>query len=236
MSLPANTGYRDFAFDWGKATPTGYPRPLAAVNLRVALAIAFQACTTPNRDHGPALTAPSCNPAKQTSQWATVGTTDSNGQSPESVGFVKIAAVCNPPAPNPNPPCSDPGDQADVKLELSVNDIRSQPLLGDYVGELQVTTSIRITDKLNGPSQTEAATVSDMPLSFTAPCDATIDPTIGSTCQVSTYVDAVTPGSVPESKRGNWELGQVQVLDGGPDGQAATPGNTLFAVQGVFIP
>jgi hypothetical protein len=75
-----------------------------------------------------------------------------------------------------------------------------------------------------------------MPLSFTAPCEATIDPTIGSTCQVSTYVDAVTPGSVPESKRGNWEVGQVQVLDGGPDGQAATPGNTLFAVQGVFIP
>jgi hypothetical protein len=26
------------------------------------------------------------------------------------------------------------------------------------------------------------------------------------------------------------------VFDGGSDGLAATPGNTLFAVQGVFVP
>ena len=48
--------------------------------------------------------------------------------------------------------------------------------------------------------------------------------------------DAVTPGSVPEGKRSIWELGQVQVFDGGPDGVASTPGNSLFAVQGVFVP
>ena len=40
-----------------------------------------------------------------------------------------------------------------------------------------------------------------------------------------------------EGKRAIWQLGQVQVFDGGPDGTAATPsGNTLFAVQGVFVP
>ena len=40
-----------------------------------------------------------------------------------------------------------------------------------------------------------------------------------------------------ESKRASWQLGQVQVFDGGPDDDADTvPGNTLFAVQGVFVP
>ena len=69
------------------------------------------------------------------------------------------------------------------------------------------------------------------------PCAATpADATIGSTCSVSTTFDAVTPGSVPEGKRSIWELGQVQVFDGGPDGVASTPGNSLFAVQGVFVP
>ena len=33
-----------------------------------------------------------------------------------------------------------------------------------------------------------------------------------------------------------WELGQVQVADGGADGDAATEPNTIFAVQGVFVP
>jgi hypothetical protein len=31
-------------------------------------------------------------------------------------------------------------------------------------------------------------------------------------------------------------LDRVEVYDGGSDGVASTPGNTLFAVQGVFIP
>jgi hypothetical protein len=37
--------------------------------------------------------------------------------------------------------------------------------------------------------------------------------------------------------RAIWELGQVQVLDGGADGLASTPGdNTVFERQGVFVP
>jgi hypothetical protein len=33
-----------------------------------------------------------------------------------------------------------------------------------------------------------------------------------------------------------WELGQVEVLDGGADGDVDTPGNAVFARQGIFIP
>jgi hypothetical protein len=40
-----------------------------------------------------------------------------------------------------------------------------------------------------------------------------------------------------EGNRTVWELGRVEVRDGGPDGDVDTPGdNTPFARQGVFIP
>jgi hypothetical protein len=32
------------------------------------------------------------------------------------------------------------------------------------------------------------------------------------------------------------EVTQIQISDGGADGNAATSPNTLFAVQGIFIP
>ena len=45
------------------------------------------------------------------------------------------------------------------------------------------------------------------------------------------------PGVVPEGKRALWEMEQVQVRDGGPDGDAAsTADNELFLKQGVFVP
>ena len=44
------------------------------------------------------------------------------------------------------------------------------------------------------------------------------------------------PGVVPEGKRAMWQLGQIQVLDGGSDGVASTTPNSVFARQGVFVP
>ena len=69
------------------------------------------------------------------------------------------------------------------------------------------------------------------------PCTATGDTTVGSTCSVNTTADAVlVPGAVKEGRRSIWQLGQVQVFDGGSDGVVSTNPNTLFAVQGVFVP
>jgi hypothetical protein len=53
---------------------------------------------------------------------------------------------------------------------------------------------------------------------------------------VSTSLDAIIPGAVPEHKRSVWELGAVSVYDGGADGIASTTDNNLFERQGVFIP
>ena len=41
---------------------------------------------------------------------------------------------------------------------------------------------------------------------------------------------------VKETMRTIWQLGQVRVNDGGADGLVSTTPNTLFAVQGVFVP
>ncbi len=43
-------------------------------------------------------------------------------------------------------------------------------------------------------------------------------------------------GSVQTGSRAIWELNQVQVIDGGPDGLASTAGNGVFAVPGVLVP
>jgi hypothetical protein len=66
--------------------------------------------------------------------------------------------------------------------------------------------------------------------------DVRLDPTIGSTCSANTTADAIVPGVVSEGKRTIWEVGTVQVFDGGSDGQAGTAPNTLFERQGVFVP
>ena len=82
-----------------------------------------------------------------------------------------------------------------------------------------------------------SATTQEIPLDLTAACTPVADPNEGSACVSSTSVDALMPGAVPEGRRAIWQLGAVQVYDGGPDGDADTPaGDTLFATQGVFIP
>jgi hypothetical protein len=72
---------------------------------------------------------------------------------------------------------------------------------------------------------------------FDAPCAATPDTTIGATCAVSTTANSLIPGQALEAQRAIWQLGVVDVSDGGTDANPATEGdNTLFATQGIFIP
>ena len=105
--------------------------------------------------------------------------------------------------------------------------------MSDYTDGLEVRTNLQITDKQAGVASTGV----DFPLSFAAPCVATVDPNTGGNCAVQTSADAIRPGLVPEGQRSNWEVGQPEVYDAGDDGNIATvPGNRLFATQGVFVP
>jgi hypothetical protein len=129
---------------------------------------------------------------------------------------------------------STPADEADVRFTASITDVRRRSDLGDYTGQLQLAPTLRITDRYNGPGET--GTVQDVPYSVTTPCSATPSTSVGATCAVTTTADAIAAGTVKESRRSIWQLGQVKVYDGGPDGLASTQDNTLFAVQGVFVP
>ena len=56
-------------------------------------------------------------------------------------------------------------------------------------------------------------------------------------CELTTTLDTLRPGAAAEGKRAVWALDQLKVYDGGPDGDAdTTADNSLFAVQGVFVP
>jgi hypothetical protein len=133
----------------------------------------------------------------------------------------------------------DPGtgtDEADVALTVAATDVRRAGTLADYTGELEARLDLRITDRNNGTGGNDSATVQDLTRSLAVPCAAT-GGSAGATCSLSTSLDAVTPGVVVEGKRAIWQLGKVEVRDGGPDGDAdTTAGNATFAVQGVFVP
>ncbi len=132
-----------------------------------------------------------------------------------------------------------PADEADVTAAMSITDVRNKADMTDYAGELQANAVLRITDRNNAVPPgggTDAATVVDIPFPVNASCTPTADPLVGATCTASTSMDALVPGAVKEGKRAVWQIGQVQVYDGGADGAVATSPNTLFARQGVFVP
>jgi uncharacterized repeat protein (TIGR01451 family) len=213
-------------------TPGGQPRPKGATPLLLSLVLAYKPCPSAevNRQHGPALAYPSCSPPVQSSNYLTVGTLDANGQTPRFAGNLRYDSVQEIPI-NPNN-----GDQSDIALKASLTDIRNKVGLADYTGELRETTTLRITDHDNGAGGFTAATVQDLPLEFTIPCAPTPSNPAGSSCAVNTTVEATTPGAVKENKRAIWELDRVRIFDGGADGDTSTGPDTLFAVQGVFVP
>jgi WD40-like Beta Propeller Repeat len=231
------SGWRDVETDWRPMpavnpppTGSGYPRPKGASPVDVSLVPAYQACTeaAANRTHGPPLAFPSCAPPVRTSGGPTVGTADSNGQPTQALGRVKVGVL----AGEPGGP-----DDADVRVDASQTDVRRGGDMSDYEGELTLRVPLRITDKWSGGGTDASATVTDLPLRFRVPCAYTAVGNIGAHCQVSTTVEAVYPGAIPESKRSVWQVGDVGLYTSGPDGLADTAdGGTLFAVQGVLVP
>jgi hypothetical protein len=157
-----------------------------------------------------------------------VGTPDANGEAVTSSGSVKVGVIAG---------TLGPPDEADVSVALTLTDVRNTAGLTDYAGEVQMRAAFRVTDRANGAATDEPGTVQDLDVPVNATCAVTpADPAVGSTCGVVTTLDAVVPGAIVEVRRSVWEIGQIEVLDGGPDGDADTPGNGVFARQGIFIP
>jgi TolB protein len=206
---------------WQPIPVNAYSRPRAAASVDVTLVPAYSSCTSPNRTHGPPLAFPSCAPPQQVSDELTVGAPDSNGKAARAEGVARYRAM-----------------SGDVGIGLELGGIYDAAL-NDYGGELRLRTSLRITDKRNTPHPggPGAATVADISLGATAPCVGLANPIGGSSCALNTTANALAPGTVTSGARSVWGLGQVQVYDGGADGDGDTAGdNTLFMVQGVFVP
>jgi uncharacterized repeat protein (TIGR01451 family) len=212
--------------------PAGYPRPKGASPLRASLVPAFNQCTSPTRVHGPPLVFPSCSAPTQTSPHVTVGTPDANGRAANSVGFLRLSVVLDDETTTPD-------DETDVKLTAEITDVRSKPSLADYTGTLQGNAQVRVTDRNNAVTPgggTDAATMIDIPFPFNFACATTPDPAVGSTCTVNSSYNAIVPGAVSQLNRAVVGIDQFQVIDGGADGDVFTTPNTLFAVQGIFVP
>jgi Tol biopolymer transport system component len=208
--------------------PGSYTRPKGASTEWVSLVPAYEPCNSPNSTHSSPLAAPSCNPPVPVSDHLTIGTADSNRKPTKSNGSL-LAEV---QAGNPG----TAADEADVKLTVDLKDIRNKSDLSDYTGELAAQESVRITDRYNGYGG-GSATAQDLTYSFAIPCAATDDTTIGAECALTTTADTLVPGTIREGKRAVWDLGELRLFDGGSDGLASTGAdNTLFEVQGIFVP
>ena len=232
-----------------------YARPKGASPDNFTLVPAFNACAGANAGHGAPLAVPSCVPQTPVSNFLTMNAPDRPAPfdtAPDGSASVTLKAACLEPnttiESGEAPPCPSAGDQADVKITSSVTGVRCASVSGGcalaggtYDGKLLGVFSVRITDRFNGPTQTKAATATDYPMAWGAQCAA-------GTCGMTTSADALLPGLVLEQKRTIWQLGEMQVLDGGPDGDLAptgggcpptcsgNDGEALFLRQGLFAP
>ena len=208
-----------------------YPRPKGATPDYLSLVPAYDPCTTPNRTHQAPLSYGSCYPPSQSSGQLTVGTPDANMQGAKSTAYVRLAV-------GPGNP-QTPADEAELGIDVQITDVRNRSDLSDYTGQVEVRLPARLTDKRNSPypGGEGPGTAVDFIYPVVVGCSGTADTTIGSTCELHTSFDAITPDAIVESKRSIWQIGQIDVYDGGPDGLASTSsGNTLFETQGVFVP
>jgi hypothetical protein len=228
---------------YGREAPiAGYPRPKSANPLRLPLTPAYEACASPNREHGPPLANPSCNPPVQRSPMLTVGTPDANGFTPLSISSLRFKARGNP----------SPPEDSDIQLIVKLNDVHCRvtnlacPGLpgDDFTGRLLIRTSVQITDRLNGDLQTESATVQELPIELPTDCVA-VTGNEGGRCNVTTTVDTFYPGALLDQKRAVWEFGEVTVRDPGPNGTGYGAGcptscgdgdESVFMRQGIFVP
>jgi hypothetical protein len=211
-----------YPLDWGPVV-SGYARPRGASPSEIFLVPAYAQCTgSANRVHGSPLAFPSCAPPSQTSSQLTVGTPDANRQPAKA--FAKIVYAARP---------------GDLALTATISDVRNKSGLSDYTGELSLVSDVRITDKDNTPNPggPGPGTVQDTPFAVTISCSPTPDTTVGSSCNISTTVNALYPGTITAGQRSIWQLGQVAAYDGGSDGDAGTTAdNTLFMDEGLFVP
>jgi hypothetical protein len=185
--------------------------------------------------HGAPLALASCNPPA-----LAAGTQAHAGV--KAVGGADITVVSGDTDPTN-------GDGADVTLVGSATDVRGGSATGpDYDpnpsgADVTSLSKIRISDHFNTTgamacSSTTSCPGTVMDLDFTVPtaCTATADPTIGSTCAVSTSADTVIPDVTKENKNSVVQIFRIRVKDSGANGVPGDTDDRDATMQGIYIP
>jgi len=185
--------------------------------------------------HGTPLALPSCNPPA-----FGPGTQAHSGVKATSGADITVI-----------PGDTDPtnGDQADVSLVGSATDVRQGSATGpDYDpnpsgADVTSVSKIRISDSYNTTgaqtcSSTTSCEATVQDLDFTVPtaCVATADPTIGSTCSVSTTADTVVPNVTKENKQAVVQVFRIRTKDAGANGIPGDTDDRDAFMQGIYIP
>ena len=159
--LPQDTDAYQDLYVVSAGPVVGHARPKGASPVWATLVPAYAQCAAPDATHGAPLAFPSCRPPAMASANLTFGTPDANGAGARSVGAVSLVA-------KPGNEATD-ADEADVRIGLTLTDVRWAGTLADYAGELEGEVTIRLTD--NGrfaPITNPPQTVQDLPLRFPA--------------------------------------------------------------------
>jgi hypothetical protein len=218
-----------------------HPRPKAANTLRLSLVPAFNECTAPNSIHGPPLESASCSPPVHASDFVTVGTPEVNDAPANFEGFLKFRGLTGAPGTPDDSGIIITAGVSDVRCKSGTTACGNANDTGgpDYTGGLQGVGRVRLTDHYNAMvpgGGTDAATVVDIAFPINLECASTADPSTGGICNANASSCLGCMGGIEDGRRTTAELSEIQVFDGGADGLVQTDGNTLFAVEGVFVP
>jgi hypothetical protein len=225
-------------------TAPGFPRPKGATPAVFSLVPAYAPCVGGANTHGGPLAYPSCTTPVQDSAVLTIGSPDANAHPAASTSSLKLKTINGAPGPP---------EDSNVQLLITVNDVLCRAVnaacpggaLSDFAGKVLITFSVRITDRLNGSPAAEGATMQDVDIQIPLQCVATAAINEGGRCTTNTMINAIYPGLALDTKRANWEIGQVRVLDPGPNGTGFDSGcpstcgdgdETVFMRQGIFVP
>jgi uncharacterized repeat protein (TIGR01451 family) len=198
-----------------------YTVPKSASPMDVPLVPVFKQCGSANSTHGAPLSVPSCTPPVSLGV-AQVG--------PQSAATAQLTVTSDPIT----------GFGSDVAITANATDIQTQGQ-ADYNPnpsgpDVTLVQRIRITDQLNGSSQTNPGTVVDFDFPVPANCAPTSDTRVGSACSVNTAANAVVPGAIKQNKQMVLQVFRLRLVDSGPDGARGNSDDTLFAQQGLYIP
>jgi Tol biopolymer transport system component len=214
----------DFEPDW-QPLASPYETPFRTQPISVGLTPVFRQCGTggnpANTTHGAPDIPGGTNPDQSCTPPVPTGTARMGLQ---SVGTATITE----------------GAQPDILLLSSITDVTTaggadyNPVAAGP--DLTMIEKLRITDTLNGASQTTPGTVTDLDFATPIDCTPTASTVVGSTCYINTSVNALVPGLVKAGKRAVINVFRVRINDAGPDNVRGNADDKLFLMQGLFTP